>query len=192
VALSTAGSIYLEVAVNGLANLLAMFTLLSYLFFYTPLKRKTPLCTLVGAIPGAMPPLIGWAAACGKLTLEAWTLFLVIFLWQFPHFMAIAWMYRDDYYRAGYVVLPHGPAAARLATLQTVLPLGLLIPLGVLPAFTGQMSMFYCIGALILGVGFLYFGVQFALHRSGSAARRLLAASIIYLPALFLLMMPVW
>ena len=192
VALSTAGSIYLVVAVNGLANLLAMFTLLSYLFFYTPLKRKTPLCTLVGAIPGAMPPLIGWAAACGKLTVEAWTLFLVIFLWQFPHFMAIAWMYRDDYYRAGYVVLPHGPAAARVATLQTVLPLGLLIPLGVLPAFAGQMSMFYCIGALILGVGFLYFGVQFALHRSGSAARRLLAASIIYLPSLFLLMLPVW
>jgi protoheme IX farnesyltransferase len=192
VALSTAGSIYLAVAVNGLASLLAMFTLLSYLFFYTPLKRKTPLCTLIGAVPGAMPPVIGWAAACGKLTFEAWTLFLVIFFWQFPHFMAIAWMYRDDYYRAGYLVLPHGPAAAHFASVQTLLPLGLLIPLGLLPAFAGRMSMFYCIGALILTVGFLYFGLRFALHRSGSAARRLLAASIIYLPSLFVLMISVW
>jgi heme o synthase len=187
-ALSTAGSIYLAVAVNGLASLLAMFTLLSYLFFYTPLKRKTPLCTLVGAVPGAMPPLIGWAAACGNLTFEAWTLFLVIFLWQFPHFMAIAWMYRDDYYRAGYLVLPRGHAAARLATLQTLLPLWVLIPLGLLPAFARQPSMFYCIGALILSLGFFYYGAQFALHRSSSAARRLLAASIMYLPLLFILM----
>src|SRR5207253_11268125 len=106
VALSAAGSIWLAVAVNGLASLLAIITLLSYLFFYTPLKRKTPLCTVVGAVPGAMPPLIGWAAASGKLTFEAWTLFAVIFLWQFPHFMAIAWMYREDYDRAGYLVLP--------------------------------------------------------------------------------------
>src|SRR5262249_56362894 len=121
--MSPVGSIYLAVAVNGLASLLAMFTLLSYLFFYTPLKRKTPLCTLVGAVPGAMPPLIGWAAASGKLTFEAWMLFVVIFLWQFPHFMAIAWVYRADYDRAGYLVLPRGHAGARLATLQTLLPL---------------------------------------------------------------------
>ena len=186
--LSTAGSIHLAIAVNGLASLLAMFTLLSYLFLYTPLKRKTPLCTLVGAVPGAMPPLIGWAAACGKLTSDAWTLFLVIFLWQFPHFMAIAWMYRDDYYRAGYQVLPHGHAGARFATLQTLLPLWVLIPLGLLPGFAGQPNMFYCIGALILSVGFFYCGARFALHRSGAAARRLLAASIIYLPSLFALM----
>jgi heme o synthase len=186
--LSTAGSIYLAVAVNGLASLLAMFTLLSYLFFYTPLKRRTPLCTLVGAVPGAMPPLIGWAAACGRLTFEAWTLFLVIFLWQFPHFMAIAWMYRDDYHRAGYLVLPPGPAGGRFATLQTLLPLWVLIPFGLLPGFTGQLNMFYRIGALILSLGFFYYGAQFALHRSSSAARRLLAASIVYLPLLFILM----
>jgi heme o synthase len=188
VLLSTAGSIYLAVAVNGLASLLAMFTLLSYLFFYTPLKRKTPLCTLVGAVPGAMPPLIGWAAACGKLTFEAWTLFLVIFLWQFPHFMAIAWMYRDDYYRAGYRVLPRGRAGARLATLQTLLPLWILIPFGpLLPGFAGEPNISYRTGALILSLGFFYYGAQFALHRSSSAARRLLAASIIYLPLLFIL-----
>ena len=188
VALSAAGSICLAVAVNGLASLLAIITLLSYLFFYTPLKRKTPLCTLVGALPGAMPPLIGWAAASGKLTLEAWTLFAVIFLWQFPHFMAIAWMYRDDYDRAGYLVLPHGHSRTRLATLQTLLPLLVLVPVGLLPAFAGQPSMFYCIGALLLGLGYLYHGAQFALRRSTSAARRLLAASIIYLPSLFVLM----
>jgi protoheme IX farnesyltransferase len=186
--LSTAGSIYLAVAVNRFASLLAMFTLFSYLFVYTPLKRKTPLCTLVGAVPGAMPPLIGWAAACGDLTLEAGTLFLVIFLWQFPHFMAIAWMYRDDYYRAGYKVLPRGHAGARFATLQTVLPLLLLTSLSVLPGMTGQLKIIYCVGALILSLGFFYYGMQFALHKSSATARRLLAASIIYLPLLFVLM----
>src|SRR2546430_13824079 len=111
---SVVGSVYPAVAVNLLSSVLAIATLLSYLFFYTPLKRKTPLCTLVGAFPGAMPPLIGWAAASGKLNFEAWTLYAVLFLWQFPHFMAIAWMYREDYDRAGYLVLPHyGRARAR-------------------------------------------------------------------------------
>jgi len=101
--------------------------------------------------------------------------------------MAIAWMYRDDYYRAGYRVLPRGRAGARLATLQTLLPLWILIPLGLLPGFAGEPNMFYCIGALILSLGFFYYGARFALHRSSSAARRLLAASIIYLPLLFML-----
>src|SRR5216684_1496805 len=108
VALSVVGCVELAIAVNVLASVLALATLLSYLFFYTPLKRKTPLCVLVGAFPGAMPPLIGWAGASGKLTFEAWTLFATLFLWQFPHFMAIAWMYREDYDRAGYLVLPKG------------------------------------------------------------------------------------
>ena len=103
-----AGSIYLAVAVNLLASVLALLTLLSYLFLYTPLKRRTPLCVLVGAFPGAMPPLIGWAAASGRLNIEAWLLYAILFLWQFPHFMAIAWMYREDYDRAGYLVLPKG------------------------------------------------------------------------------------
>ena len=106
VSLSLAGAVYLALAVNVLASLLAVVTLLSYLFLYTPLKRKTPLCTLVGAFPGAVPPLIGWAAARGRLDPEAWVLYAMVFLWQFPHFMAIAWMYREDYARAGYLVLP--------------------------------------------------------------------------------------
>ncbi len=103
---SVVGAVYLALAVNVLASLLAVVTLLSYLFLYTPLKRKTPFCTLIGAFPGAVPPLIGWAAACGRLDLGAWVLYALVFLWQFPHFMAIAWMYREDYARAGYLILP--------------------------------------------------------------------------------------
>ena len=187
-ALSVVGSVYLAVAVNVLASLLAMATLLSYLFVYTPLKRKTPLCTLVGAFPGAMPPLIGWAAASGKLNFQAWALYAMLFLWQFPHFMAIAWMYREDYARAGYLVLPPDDSVrARLVNLQTVLPLLALVPLSLLPGLMGE-AKFYLIVALLLGVGFVYYAAQFVLRRSNSAARRLLAASIIYLPALFVVM----
>jgi len=188
VALSVAGALYLAVVVNILASLLAMATLLSYLFLYTPLKRKTPLCTLAGAFPGAMPPLIGWAAASGRLNFQAWTLYAILFLWQFPHFMAIAWMYREDYARAGYLVLPAAPGArARLVHLQTVLPLLALVPLSLLPGWIGEAKG-YLIGALLLGAGFLYYGAQFVVRRSNFAARRLLAASIIYLPALLAMM----
>src|SRR6266550_3170091 len=189
IVLSVVGSVYLAVAVNLLSSVLAIATLLSYLFFYTPLKRKTPLCTLVGAFPGAMPPLIGWAAASDKLNFEAWTLYAVLFLWQFPHFMAIAWMYREDYDRAGYLVLPYGRARGSFVALQTILPLVALVPLSLLPALAGQPSIFYFTGALLLSLGFFYYGAQFVLRRSSSAARRLLLASIVYLPSLFALMM---
>src|ERR1700688_1917226 len=183
--LSVAGSIYLAIAAGMLASLLALLTLLSYLCLYTPLKRRTPLCVLVGAFPGAMPPLIGWAAASGWLSSEAWVLYALLFLWQFPHFMAIAWMYREDYDRAGYFVLPQGQARAQFVNLQTVLPLLALLPLSILPASAQQSSILYRAGALLLSVGFLYYGSQFVLHRSNAAARRLLLASIIYLPSLF-------
>jgi len=188
VALSAVGSIYLAIAVNALASMLSILTLLSYLFLYTPLKRKTPLCILVGAFPGAMPPLIGWAAASGKLGLQAWILYAMLFLWQFPHFMAIAWIYREDYDRAGYCVLPQGEARDSVVSLQTILPLLALFPIGILPASGGQPSIFYSIGALLLNLGFFYDGARFVLHRSDAAARRLLAASIIYLPSVFVLM----
>ena len=131
IVLSVAGTIYLAVAVGGLASLLALLTLLSYLFLYTPLKRETPLCVLVGAFPGAMPPLIGWAAASGGLNSEAWLLYAILFLWQFPHFMAIAWMYREDYDRAGYLMLPKGHAKLAFVILQTVLPLLALVPISI-------------------------------------------------------------
>jgi heme o synthase len=186
IVLAAAGSVYLTATVNGLAGALAVLTLLTYLFFYTPLKRTTPLCVLVGAFPGAMPPLIGWAAASGRLNSEAWTLYALVFLWQFPHFMAIAWMYRDDYDRAGYVVLPKGDARVPFMMLETLLPLLTLVAVSMVQAPTRHAAIFYCTGAL-LGVGFLYFGLEFLLRRSRTAARRLLAASIVYLPLLFAL-----
>jgi protoheme IX farnesyltransferase len=189
IALSVLGTVYLAAAVNLLAGLLALATLLSYLFLYTPLKRKSPLCTLVGAIPGAMPPLIGWAAASSQLSFGAWTLYSVLFLWQFPHFMAIAWMYREDYGRAGYLVLPSDERAkARLVNWQTLLPLLLLVPATLLPALTSKTGAAYTLGAVLLSASFLFYGARFAVHKSNSSARQLLSASIIYLPSVFGLM----
>jgi protoheme IX farnesyltransferase len=186
--LSIAGIAYLALAVNFLASLLAVFTLLSYLFLYTPLKRKTPLCTLVGAFPGAVPPLIGWAAATGRLDPAAWVLYAIVFLWQFPHFMAIAWMYREDYSRAGYLVLPAGEQRDRFVISQSSLATLVLIPVTLIPTISGEMGFAYSGGALILGLIFLYYAARFAFHRSNVAARRLLAASIIYLPLVFILL----
>jgi heme o synthase len=189
IALSVLGTVYLAAAVNVLASLLALGTLLSYLFLYTPLKRKSPLCTLVGAFSGAMPPLIGWAAASGRLSFGSWILYSVLFLWQFPHFMSIAWMYREDYDRAGYLVLPHEARARnRLANWQTLLPLLLLAPVSLLPSLTTKASATYCLVALLLCASFSYYGVRFAFRKSNSSARQLLSASIVYLPALFALM----
>ena len=182
--LSAAGCIYLALAVNLLSSLLALLTLLSYLFLYTPLKRKTALCVLVGAFPGAMPPLIGWAAASGRLNVEAWLLYSILFLWQFPHFMAIAWMYREDYDRAGYRMLPIGNARVSSVILQTILPLLALIPISMAQPPLRHAMIFYGAG-LLLGLGFFSFGLQFGLQRSRGAARRLLATSIVYLPLLF-------
>jgi protoheme IX farnesyltransferase len=183
VALSAAGCIYLALAVNLLASLLALLTLLSYLFLYTPLKRRTALCVLVGAFPGAMPPLIGWAAASGRLNVEACLLYAILFLWQFPHFMAIAWMYREDYDRAGYRMLPKGNTRVFFVTMQTMLPLLALVPISIVHPPLRHAVIFYSAG-LLLGLGFLYFGLQFGLQRSRVAARRLLATSIVYLPLL--------
>jgi protoheme IX farnesyltransferase len=189
IVLSVLGSVYLAAAFNRLATLLALGTLLSYLFVYTPLKRKSPLCTLVGVIPGAMPPLIGWAAASGRLSFEAWTVSSALLLWQFPHFMSIAWMYREDYARAGFLVLPHDDRAwERFVNWQTLLPLMLLAPVSLLPAVTGKSDFAYSVAAVLLWAGFLSCGIQFVLRKSSSSARRLLRASIIYVPALFGLM----
>jgi protoheme IX farnesyltransferase len=166
--------------------MLAILTLLTYLLVYTPLKRKTPLCVLVGAFPGAVPPLIGWAAASGRLNSQAWTLYAILFLWQFPHFMAIAWMYREDYDRAGYLVLPRGNARVPFMALETLSPLLALVAISMVQSPTRHPAIFYC-AAVLLGLGFLYFGLEFVLRRSRSGARRLLAASIVYLPLLFAL-----
>ena len=184
IALAVAGSVYLATTVNLLTTALALLTLLSYLFVYTPLKRKTPLCVLVGAFPGAMPPLIGWAAASGRLDAQAGVLYAILFLWQFPHFMAIAWMYREDYDRAGYLVLPSGNARSSFALMQTLLPLLALVGVSIMLSPARQATIFYCAAAL-LGGGFLYCGMEFAIQRSRVAARRLLTASIVYLPLLY-------
>ena len=189
VSLSVAGIAYLALAVNGLASLLAAVTLLSYLFVYTPLKRRTPLCTLIGAFPGAAPPLIGWAAAQGRLEPEAWVLYAMVFLWQFPHFMAIAWMYREDYARAGYLVLPAGEIRDRFIIWQGFVVSLALIPISLFPTIIGESGAVYSAGALVLSVIFLCYSALFVFHRSNVAARRLLTASIVYLPAVFILLM---
>jgi protoheme IX farnesyltransferase len=187
VLLSVFGIVHLAISTNAFTSLLATLTLLSYLFLYTPLKRITPLCTLVGAVPGAAPPLIGWTAACGHLDAAAWVLFAIVFLWQFPHFMSIAWMYREDYARAGYFVLPASKLRDCFVAWQSLLPaLGLFI-MGIVPALRGQSGIVYFAGALVLGVIFLYYSARFALQRSIVCARQLLFASILYLPVLFAL-----
>ena len=189
VMLSFAGALYLMEAVNALASLLALLTLASYLAVYTPLKRRTPLCTLAGACSGAMPPLIGWAAASGRLSVGAWILYGVLFLWQFPHFMAIAWMYRDDYDRAGYLVLPPSTRRSHFVAWQAVLPAAALIPMSLTPTLLVAADLAYPVGALLLSAGIAWYATQLALRKSNSSARRLLFASIIYLPALLVLMM---
>ena len=188
VLLSVFGVVYLAISTNALASLLAALTLLSYLVLYTPLKRLTPLCTLVGAVPGAAPPLIGWTAACRRLDAAGWVLFAIVFLWQFPHFMSIAWMYREDYRRAGYLVLPKSEVKDRFVAWQCLLPaLGLFL-VAIVPVLRGQSGIVYFAGALFLGGVFLYYSTRFALQRSIACARQLLFASILYLPLLFALL----
>jgi protoheme IX farnesyltransferase len=187
--LAAAGGGELWVFTNPLTSLLALFTLASYLLFYTPLKKRTPLCTLVGAFPGAMPPLIGWAAVRNSLSLVAWALYLILFLWQFPHLLAIAWMYREDYARAGLQMLPRNDHEGRTTVRQIMGYSLVLIPASLLPVFLGQAGKAYLVGALVLGFGFLHYGMRLALHRSNSLARRLVLASVVYLPLVFALMM---
>ena len=189
VLLSAAGALDLALAVNALSSLLALLTLGSYLAFYTPLKRRTPLCTLVGAFPGAMPPLIGWAAARGSLGREAWVLYAVLFLWQFPHFLGIAWMYREDYARAGYIMLPPKDVDGRFTGREIFVFTLALLPVSLIPVFLNQAGAIYCLGASLFGLAFLFCGARLAHSRSNALARRLVLASVIYLPLLFGLMM---
>jgi heme o synthase len=187
--LSVAGFAELAFGLNWLSAFLGLFTLLSYLFLYTPLKQRTPLSTLVGAFPGAMPPIIGYAAASGILDAQAWTLFAILFLWQFPHFLAIAWMYREDYERAGIrmlpVVQPSGEGTARQIVLYSLA----LIPVSMAPSLLGMSGKIYFFGALALGLWYLYSGVRVALDRTILRARAVLLVSVIYLPLIYGLML---
>jgi heme o synthase len=188
VSLSAVALGYLAVTVNPLSAVLGFATLASYLFIYTPLKLRTTLSTVLGAFPGAMPPFIGWVAARGEVTIEAWVLFAILFLWQFPHFLAIAWMYRDDYARAGIKMLPVVEPEGRVTGQQIVVYTLLLIPVSLLPVLVNLAGSVYLIGASVIGVVFLYYGVRAALARTTWQARKLLLASVLYLPILFLLM----
>ncbi len=185
VGLALAGTAYLAWQVNWLAAALAVGTLLSYLFLYTPLKTKTPHCTLVGAFPGAVPPLIGWAAARGTLNFEAWVLFAILFLWQFPHFLSIAWLYRDDYARANIAMLPVVEPDGESTSRQILLYCAALLPVSLLPTWLGMAGSFYLAGAVIFGAGFLVVAVKAARTRTKIEARYLLRASVVYLPLVY-------
>jgi protoheme IX farnesyltransferase len=188
VSLSVIGIVYLYAEVNALASLLAAFTLTTYLALYTPLKRKTALCTFVGAIPGAMPPLIGWAAASGSIGSEtAWSLYAVLFLWQFPHFMAIAWMYREDYARAGYMILP-ATGDERFLTWVTSIPSLTLFIVVLRAMIASNGGALQYSAAIMLGSGLFYFAMRQVFLHSKLAARQLLKATIVYLPLQFLLL----
>ena len=189
ISLAAAGFADLWFGANPLAGVLGAATLLSYLFLYTPLKQRTNLSTVVGAVPGAMPPMIGYAGASGTLSLEAWVLFAILFLWQFPHFLAIAWMYREDYARAGIVMLPveypDGEATARQMVLYSLA----LIPVSMVPSLLGMSGKIYFFGALAAGLAYLYSGLRVVRDRTMLRARAVLVASVFYLPLIYGLML---
>jgi len=189
VALSIAGFVDLWLGVNPLAAWIGAFTLASYLFFYTPLKQLTWWSTTIGAIPGAMPPVIGYAAAAGRLTPDAWVLFAILFLWQFPHFYSIAWMYKEDYAHAGIRMLPVVEPDGRSTARQIVLFGLALIPVSLVPGMLGMSGRIYLAGALLLGLWFLSAGVRVARERSLVRARGVLLTSVVYLPFLYGLML---
>ncbi|HXL26478.1 MAG TPA: heme o synthase [Chthoniobacterales bacterium] len=176
------GVIYLSLATNLLAGLLTALTVGTYLFAYTPLKRVTTLNTIVGAIPGALPPMIGWAAARGQVDFEAWILFAIMFLWQMPHFLAIAWLYRKDYRDAGFVMLSGSDPDCRLTGRLALFYTMALVSVSLLPFVLRLTSFWYALVALICGIGFFLAAFSFALAGTEKTARRLFLVSIIYLP----------
>jgi protoheme IX farnesyltransferase len=186
--LSFAGLLLLGGGVNALSAGVAFVTLLTYVLIYTPLKRRTSFATVIGAIPGALPPVIGWAAARGGLSAGGWVLFGIVFLWQMPHFLAIAWIYRDDYARAGFPLLPVIEPDGRSTARQAVFYCAALLPVSLAPTLIGLATKPYFIGALVLGVMFMSLTLKFARTRALADARRLFFSSIIYLPLLWILM----
>jgi protoheme IX farnesyltransferase len=183
------GAAILAFATNPLAAAIACSTLVLYDFVYTPLKSRTSLNTVIGAIPGALPPVIGWAAATGRLGVEALALFLIVFLWQFPHFLAIAWIYRDDYRRAGFRMLTGNDSSGRITGCQATTYALVLVPVGLLPATVGLAGPIYFAGAFVLGLVYVSEATRFWLDVSDHRARRLLRASFVYLPAILLLLL---
>ena len=187
-AISITGTVYLALLTNLLTGMLSALTLLLYVCVYTPLKRRTALATIVGAIPGAAPPVLGWTAAGGSLDGMAAALFMILFLWQLPHFLAIAWVYDEDYLRGGFPHLTITHSGADGASRQIILYCCTLLPVSLLPTTLGVTGSGYMFGAIICGLVYLGYGTAVAIVRTPVAARRLLRASVIYLPVLFLLM----
>jgi protoheme IX farnesyltransferase len=187
ITLSVGGGVYLLLTVNRLSAVLAISTLLSYLLVYTPLKRVTPLCTLLGAIPGAMPTLIGWAGGDGSIDRQAWFLFAILFLWQFPHFLAIALMYKDDYAGAGYRMLPKFDADSRFTRAEIIVFTIALILTTMLPLVDRSVPL-YLVGMFLAGAFLLYHSSKLAVSASAVRARRLVHASVLYLPVVLVIM----
>ena len=187
--LSAAGLVLLGVLVNLQATALALTTLVVYLIVYTPMKRRSSLATLVGAVPGALPPLIGWAASHGGLSTGGAALFLIVFLWQIPHFMAIAWLYRDDYGKAGFPMLPVVEPDGRRTGRQAVAYAAALVPASLIPTAIGLSGAVYAAFAIVLGAALLWLAIRFAAMRSDRSARWLFFSSITYLPILWIVMM---
>lgn len=185
VATTLVGVAELSIFCNWLAAGLGALTSVGYVLVYTPLKRKHPLCTTVGALPGAMPPLIGFAAASSRLGIDAWVLFSILFLWQFPHFHAIAWMYREDYERAGVKMLAVARPFGVGLTIEILSALVLLVPVTLAPTLLHMAGQVYFVVALLLDLAFFYFGLRLAVERSRKRARGLLLASVLYIPVLF-------
>lgn len=185
VLLTAGGEVYLTAFVNTLSAVLGLTIIAGYLFLYTPLKTRTSLSTAIGAFPGAMPPFIGWVAARGQVDVGAWVLFAILFLWQFPHFLAIAWMYREDYGRAGILMLPVVEPDGRVTGQQIIAYTLMLLPISLLPTVIGISGRIYFVAALVLGLLFLLSAVRAALSKSNQHARQLLLASVLYLPLLF-------
>ncbi len=189
VGLVATGTIYLALAAGALASLLGLATCVSYLAAYTPLKKRTTLATLVGAFPGAVPPLIGWAAARGTLSTEAWILYAILFLWQFPHFLAIAWMYREDYARAGIRMLPVVDRTGKATFRQILLAAIALVPVSLLPAIVGIAGVRYFFAALVLGLALVEMCLWAARSKANVRAKWLMHATVLYLPLLLGLLM---
>jgi len=177
--------LYLYVLVNPLTAVLGSIVIIGYVFLYTPLKTRTSASTAIGAIPGAMPPLMGWTAASNEITIGAWALFVLLFLWQFPHFLAIAWMYREQYAKAGILMLPVVEPEGKITARQIVLFTIMLVAVSLSPFFLGFAGVIYLVGASILGIWFLLESIQTARAKSVEKARRLLMVSVLYLPLIF-------
>jgi protoheme IX farnesyltransferase len=185
ITLVVTAELYLALFANALTTVLGFAVIAGYLFAYTPLKTRTSFSTFVGAFPGAMPPVLGWTAARGRLDVTTFVLFAILFLWQFPHFLAIAWMYREDYGRAGICMLPVVEPDGRVTGQQIIAYTLMLVPVSLLPTVLGVSGKIYFIAALVLGLLFLASGVRAALSKSNQHARQLLMASVLYLPLLF-------